>query len=110
MRIGVLASTGEYVFFTDADLSTSIEEFDSLFNFIKDVYNITYRLQRLIPGSNIIKKQTLIREYMGECFNFLVRKIMNFKYRDTQCDFKLFGRKSINNIFPALKIITLVLM
>jgi len=103
VRIGGLASTGEYVLFTDADLSTPIEEFDRLFNFIKDGYNITIG-SRDLPGSNIIKRQAIIREYMGKCFNLLVRKIMNFKYRDTQCGFKLFDRKSVNNIFPELKI------
>ena len=103
VRKGVLASTGEFVLFTDTDLSTPIEEFDRLFNFIKDGYNIVIG-SRDLPGSNIIQRQAIIREYMGKCFNFLVRKIMNFKYRDTQCGFKLFDRKSVNMIFPELKI------
>jgi len=103
VRIGGLASTGKYVLFTDADLSTPIEEFDKLFNFTKDSYNITIG-SRDLPGSNITKRQTLLREYMGKCFNLLVRIIMNFTYRDTQCGFKLFDRKSVNNIFPELKI------
>lgn len=103
VRRGVLASNGGYILFTDADLSTPIKEFDKLFNFIKGGYNIAIG-SRDLPGSNIIQRQAIIREYMGKCFNLLVRKIMNFKYRDTQCGFKLFDRKSVNMIFPELKI------
>lgn len=103
VRTGGLASNGKYVLFTDADLSTPIEEFDKFLRIIEDGYNIVIG-SRDLPDSNIIQRQHIIRESMGKFFNLLVRIIMNFKYRDTQCGFKLFGRKSVNNIFPKLNI------
>ncbi len=103
VRTGVLASNGKYVLFTDADLSTPIEEVDKFLRIIEEGYNVVIG-SRDLPGSNIIQRQHIIRESMGKFFNFLVRIIMNFKYRDTQCGFKLFDRKSANNIFPKLNI------
>ena len=103
VRKGVLFSKGDYVLFTDADLSTPIDELAKLFSFIKEGYNIVIG-SRDLPGSKIIVRQHIIRESMGKFFNYLVRKIMKFKYRDTQCGFKIFDRKSVNLIFPYLKI------
>jgi len=103
IKVGISASSGDYVLFTDADLSTPIEEFDILFDNILKGYNIVIA-SRDLPGSNIVQRQHIIRESMGKFFNLLVRKIMNLDYRDTQCGFKLFDRKSVNMIFPKLRI------
>ncbi len=103
VKVGVLASSGDNVLFTDADLSTPIEELDILFDSISNGYNIAIA-SRDLPGSNIVQRQNIIRESMGKLFNLFVRKIMNFNYRDTQCGFKLFDRKAVNMIFPKLKI------
>lgn len=103
IRVGVLASSGDYVLFTDADLSTPIEEFDILFDNVLKGCNIAIA-SRDLPGSNIVQRQHIIRESMGKLFNLFVRKIMNLNYRDTQCGFKLFDRKSVNMIFPKLRI------
>jgi len=103
IKVGVLASSGDYVLFTDADLSTPIEEFDILFDNVLKGYNIAIA-SRGLPGSNIVQRQHIIRESMGKLFNLFVRKIMNLNYRDTQCGFKIFDRKSVNMIFPKLRI------
>jgi len=101
IKVGISASSGDYVLFTDVDLSTPIEEFDILFNNILKGYNIAIA-SRDLPGSNIVQRQHIIRESMGKLFNLFVRKIMNLNYSDTQCGFKLFDRKSVNMIFPRL--------
>lgn len=103
VRRGAIASKGQFVLFTDADLSTPIEEFEKLSSCLKNGYNIAIG-SRGLKDSKIIIRQNKIRESMGKFFNILVRIITNLNYKDTQCGFKCFDRKSINLISPHLKI------
>ncbi|GAI41513.1 unnamed protein product, partial [marine sediment metagenome] len=103
VRSGVLTSKGKYILFSDADLSTPIEEVEHLLFYLKDSFNIAIG-SRSLKESKIIIRQNKVRESMGKFFNFLVRKITSLKYIDTQCGFKIFDRKAIDSIFPYLKI------
>jgi dolichyl-phosphate beta-glucosyltransferase len=103
VRRGVLAAEGKYVLFTDADLSTPIEEEEKLSGYLGNGFNIAIG-SRDLPGSQLIERQNIIRESMGKFFNLLVRKTINIPYRDTQCGFKIFDQMSIEQIFPLLKI------
>lgn len=103
VRSGVLASKGKYILFSDADLSTPIEEVERLFFYLQDGFNIAIG-SRSLKESKIIIRQNKVRESMGKFFNFLVRKITSLKYIDTQCGFKIFDRKAIDSIFPYLQI------
>jgi dolichyl-phosphate beta-glucosyltransferase len=103
VRKGVLASKGKYVLFTDADLSTPIEEAEKLLFYLQNSYNISIG-SRGLSDSKIIIRQNIIRQSMGKFFNFLVRKIMKLKYIDTQCGFKCFDRNTVDSIFPFLKV------
>ncbi|MCL5072519.1 MAG: glycosyltransferase family 2 protein [Actinobacteria bacterium] len=103
VRKGVLASNGKLILFTDADLSTPIEEIEKFYNFKNNGYDIVIG-SRGLKQSHIIKRQIKIREIMGKTFNFMVRKITGLEFFDTQCGFKLFDRNSVDRIFPLLKI------
>jgi len=103
VRSGMLTSKGKYILFSDADLSTPIEEVEHLLFYLKDGFNIAIG-SRSLKESKIIIRQNKVRESMGKFFNFLVRKITSLKYIDTQCGFKIFDRKAIDSIFPYLKI------
>ncbi len=103
VRKGVLNSKGKFVLFSDADLSTPIEEFEKLYHYLQNGFNIAIG-SRALKDSNIIIRQNKVRESMGKLFNLLIRKITNLNYFDTQCGFKCFDRKTVNSIFPYLKI------
>lgn len=103
VRKGVLSAKGRYVLFSDADLSTPIEEFEKLFKYLQNGYNISIA-SRELKGSNIKIRQCRIREYMGKTFNFIIRKVTKLDFMDTQCGFKCFDRDSIEKVFPNLKI------
>lgn len=103
VRKGILNAKGKYALFTDADLSTPIEEFEKLLFPLQNGYNIAIG-SRGSKESTIIVRQNIFRESMGKFFNALMKKITNLNYSDTQCGFKCFDRQSIDSIFPKLVI------
>ncbi len=103
VKKGFLAAKGKYVLFTDADLSTPIEEFENLLKYIKDGFNVAIA-SRSMPDSNIVVSQPLARVFIGKSFGLLVRWIVGLNYIDTQCGFKCFDRTAVDTIFHHLKI------
>ncbi len=99
VRRGVLEARGEFVLFTDADLSAPIEEADKLLAAVEtsgaDAAIGSRALQRELIGVH----QPWTREFSGRCFNLLVRAITGLKLRDTQCGFKLFRRQTTRRAF-----------
>ena len=104
VRHGVLEATGKYVLFTDADLSTPIEETDKLLSALQrdgaDAAVGSRALQRELIGVH----QPWLREMGGRFFNLLVRAFTGLKLYDTQCGFKLFNRDSTRWAFEKLRI------
>lgn len=103
VRKGILNAKGKHALFTDADLSTPIEEFEKLLYPLQNGYSIAIG-SRGLKDSNIIVRQNKARESMGKFFNVLMKKITNLNYSDTQCGFKCFDRQAVNSIFPKLVI------
>jgi dolichyl-phosphate beta-glucosyltransferase len=101
---GISKSIGEIVLITDADLSTPVNEFFKLQERLKDNVDIIIG-SRAMHDSNVKIKQNLIRILMGEIFNFFVRYILNLKYKDTQCGFKIFKGKVIRKIVKFSRIL-----
>ena len=100
VRTGMLASAGELVFFTDADLSTPLYEIDralAVFEAERDLQIIVGNRQH--PDSQIICHQSWMREGMGKTFNALVRRLAGIEIRDTQCGFKGFRQAASRAIF-----------
>jgi len=103
IRRGILASSGEYILFSDSDLSTPIEEFDELFLHIQSGYDIAIG-SRSIEGADVRVHQPFYREIMGRVFNFLVQLLVLKGFVDTQCGFKLFKASTAKDIAKELKI------
>lgn len=89
VRNGISASSGEYILFTDADMSTPIEEIDKLFSVVSESYDIAIG-SRALKDSNVKLHQPWFRETMGRTFNVLVKLFLMKDINDTQCGFKLF--------------------
>lgn len=103
VKNGIINSKGEYVLFTDADLSTPIEELDKLFKYIDTGYDIVIG-SRSTKGSDVKIHQPLYREWMGKIFNFFVKLLLLKEFDDTQCGFKLFRGNIARDIAQHLKI------
>jgi len=99
VRQGVLAARGEYVLFTDADLSAPIEELPKLLD-IALTENVDVVIgSRAVDRTYIEKHQSRFRELGGIAFNFMVRSFLGLRLHDTQCGFKLFHRQKSRCIF-----------
>ena len=90
VRLGLLASRGEIVLFTDADLSTPITETPKLIEPIsRGECDLTFGSRALDRGL-IGVHQPWRREQGGRVFNLVVRLATGLPFWDTQCGFKAF--------------------
>jgi dolichyl-phosphate beta-glucosyltransferase len=102
VKTGILNAKGELILFTDADLSTPIEEFEKLKKEIENGYDIAIG-SRGLKDSKIVIPQPFYRRIIGKIFPFLVRLIVINDFKDTQCGFKLFKKEAGKKIFSQLK-------
>lgn len=102
VREGVLASSGEYVLFCDADMSVPIGTTDRVLELLASESDVVIA-SRALEGSDIRIRQTRLRESMGRTFNRLARMLMKIDLRDTQCGFKGFRRSAAMTLFSDLK-------
>lgn len=98
VKRGILSASGDIVCFTDADLSTPVEEIGVAAKLIEDA-DIVIGSRR---GSNsrVEKDQPLYRKIIGKIFSYIRNIITNLPFEDTQCGFKCFTKQSTNDIFP----------
>jgi dolichyl-phosphate beta-glucosyltransferase len=99
VRHGVLAASGKYVLFTDADLSAPIEELDKLLDVALKEHADVVIGSRAVDRKYIEKHQSRLRELGGIVFNLMVRSLLGLRLHDTQCGFKLFHREKTRRIF-----------
>jgi len=104
LRQGVLASRGDVILVTDADLSTPIEELSKLLPLIHNHKCDVAIGSRALALSEIIKKQPWWRQSMGKFFNKLVKTLILEDFSDTQCGFKLFRGDIAKSLFKEAKI------
>lgn len=102
VRQGVLAATGQYVLFTDADLSAPIEEMNKLLEVAMHEGADVVIGSRAVDRRYIEKHQSRGRELGGIAFNLMVRVFLGLRLHDTQCGFKLFNRAKTRHAFEEL--------
>lgn len=102
VRAGVLATSGDRVLFTDADLSAPIGQLPRLMAGLNDGYDIAIG-SRESPGARRYR-EPVYRHLMGRVFNMAVRLIARTPYQDTQCGFKLFSGPAARDIFGKLRL------
>lgn len=95
---GVREAQGTAVLFSDADLSTPIEELASLWRHLKEGADIAIG-SRALDRARVGKHQPLYREAAGRAFNAMVRLLTVQGIHDTQCGFKLFDAAAAKRIF-----------
>jgi dolichyl-phosphate beta-glucosyltransferase len=99
VRHGMLEAKGDWVLYTDADLSSPIEELEKLWAAV-----ISHKAQvaigsRAVDRSLVGVHQPFIRELSGRFFNLVMRIITGLPFRDTQCGFKLFEANTARDVF-----------
>lgn len=99
VRHGMLEARGEWILFTDADLSAPIEELTKLAAAATQQKAAVAIGSRALDRSLIGVHQPLFREYMGRFFNLIMRLATGLPFADTQCGFKLYRRDAAREIF-----------
>ena len=100
MRHGMIEAQGDWILFSDADLSAPIEELPKLFAAARDNNSAVAIGSRALDRSLIGVHQSQWRELSGIFFNHVMRLITGLPFADTQCGFKLFRRDAARRIFP----------
>ncbi len=90
---GMLNAQGEYIFFIDADGSTSINEIDAFLPFFQDAYHIYIAIRT--------KKHyaPFKRKFFGYGYIFFTNKILGMDIKDYTCGFKCYRKDTVKKIF-----------
>ena len=104
VKTGLLAAKGDIALFSDADLSTPIEELYKLIDPIRSgEFDVTFgsrALDRTLIGTH----QPWRREQGGKVFNLIVRLMTGLPFWDTQCGFKAFRLSSFRPLLDKMQI------
>jgi dolichyl-phosphate beta-glucosyltransferase len=103
VRNGMLHSRGRVVLFSDADLSSPIEEAPKLFSALEAGADIAIG-SRWLRAETQTQRQPFYRQVMGRVFNLLLRLTLGLHFADTQCGFKAFKQSAVQAIFPLQRI------
>ncbi len=93
VRAGVCAARGDIILFLDTDLSTHPTQFKT---FLPHLNRADILIgSRGLPASHITVYQPWYRSWTGKLFNRLIRHLFSLPFRDTQCGFKVFHRRTL---------------
>lgn len=100
VKKGMLKASGEWVLFMDADNSTKIKEIEKLLVFT-DEFEVV--IGSRYAGIVAQVKQNFIRRFISRAGSAIIRSIVGMNIKDTQCGFKLFSKKSSDQVFGKLQ-------
>ena len=100
---GVKNARGKCILFSDLDHSVPIKTVESFFDYFKSG-NVAVIGSRRVKGSKFIKRQPILREFLGRGFTFLVRIFVDWQIKDSTCGFKAFESKVAKKIFKKITI------
>ena len=102
VRTGMLAATGRYVLFTDADGATPIEETDKLLPRLEADSDVVIASREGVGA--LRHGEPWFRHFMGRVFNLIVRTLAVPGVQDTQCGFKAFRREAAQDLFGHMQL------
>ena len=104
VKTGLLAAEADLALFSDADLSTPIDELPKLIDpVLKGEYDVTIG-SRALDRSLIGTHQPWRREQGGKVFNLMVKTLTGLPFWDTQCGFKAFNMKKFRPLLDLMRI------
>jgi dolichyl-phosphate beta-glucosyltransferase len=103
VRKGMLEAKGEWILYTDADLSTPIAEIEKLCRAARQQAATIAIGSRAVDRTLVEVHQPALRELSGRAFNLVMRMVTGLKFQDTQCGFKLYRADAARRIFSQQK-------
>ena len=98
VRNGILHARGAVVLFTDADLSSPIEEASKLVDSIHQGNDVAIG-SRWLRADLQTTRQPLYRQILGRAFNLALKVVLGLSFKDTQCGFKALKQQAARDIF-----------
>lgn len=98
VRHGMLLGGGEYLFFSDADLSVPIETLPAFLVHLENHCDVTIGTRQK-SGAIIEVHQPFYRELMGKIYTRLSKWILRLSISDFTCGFKGFRRDAAKDLF-----------
>jgi glycosyltransferase involved in cell wall biosynthesis len=104
IKTGLEASKADIALFTDADLSSPIEEMPKLLDPIRSgEFDVTFG-SRALDRSLIGTHQPWRREQGGRVVNLIIRTLSGLDFADTQCGFKAFNMLKFRPLLDLMQI------
>ncbi len=94
---GMLQSKGEIILFTDMDQATPIDQIEKFIPKFESGYDIC------IGSRSGRKGAPVLRKIAAWGFSVLRGIILGLPFKDTQCGFKAFSKKAVEEIIPKIK-------
>jgi glycosyltransferase involved in cell wall biosynthesis len=103
VRHGMLEARGDLLLFSDADLSSPIQEANKLFAALAEGAEVAIG-SRWLRRELQTERQPFYRQFFGRVFNLHLRLLLGLRFKDTQCGFKAFSAHAARILFPRQKI------
>lgn len=101
---GVAAAQGPVIAFSDADLSSSLDDIDACFKKIEEGEADIVVASRAHPESVIEDDGPLRRQFIGRIYNKMLRTMGLTTLLDTQCGLKGFRASVAKDLFADLRV------
>ncbi|XPV77584.1 MAG: dolichyl-phosphate beta-glucosyltransferase [Desulfovibrio sp.] len=93
---GLLKARGKYIVFSDADLSTPIDELEKFLPKLESGCDVVIGSRRMDDSE--VDEKPFFREAMSFVFNMVVSLFAVRGIKDTQCGFKAFSKQAARDI------------
>ena len=103
VKQGMLLASGEYLFFSDADLSVPIETLPGFLAHLENHCDVTIGTRQK-AGAAIEVHQPLYRELLGRTYTTLSNRLLGLQVSDFTCGFKGFRREAARDLFSRQQI------
>jgi dolichyl-phosphate beta-glucosyltransferase len=98
LQVGMLEAAGEIVLFSDADLSTPIEQLEAFLPWFSQGYDVVIGTRKT-RQAQIMVRQPLLRRLGGKAFTRLSNLILGVRVTDATCGFKAWTRHAAREVF-----------
>jgi glycosyltransferase involved in cell wall biosynthesis len=102
VKAGLLAARGTYRFICDADLSMPVSELPRFLPPVLDGFDVAIGSREGMTARRV--GEPAYRHLMGRLFNIFVQRLTLPGIEDSQCGFKMFTARAVDQIFPLVTI------
>ena len=102
VRHGMLNARGRIVLFSDADLSSPIEEAPKLFQALEAGADIAIG-SRWLRAETQTQRQPVHRQVFGRIFNLILRLTLGLKFKERNADSRRSGKRQCRRFFRCRK-------